>query len=72
MGVGGQGQALATLPLGKTQYSLYRRLSGPQGQSGQVWKISPPPGFDPQTSQPITSRYTDCAIPAHMRQLYSL
>jgi hypothetical protein len=21
----------------------------------------PPPGFDPQTVQPITSRYTDCA-----------
>ena len=32
-----------------------------------VWtgaKISPPPGFDPRTVQPVTSRYTDCAIPA--------
>jgi hypothetical protein len=27
---------------------LYRRLGGPQGQSGQVWKISPPPAFDSQ------------------------
>ena len=30
-----------------TQYALYRRLGGPQGQSGRVQKIaSPPPGFD--------------------------
>ena len=37
----------------------YRRLGGPQGRSGQVWKISPPPGFDPRTVQPVASRYTD-------------
>jgi hypothetical protein len=24
-----------------------------------------PPGFDPRTVQPVASRYTDCAIPAH-------
>jgi hypothetical protein len=30
-----------TLPSG---YPLYRRLDGPQGRSGQVWKISPPTG----------------------------
>jgi hypothetical protein len=41
MGVGGQRHAPAALPLGKTQYPMYRRLGGPQGQSGQVWKISP-------------------------------
>ena len=29
----------------KTRYPLYRRLGGPQGRCGQVWKISPPPGF---------------------------
>ena len=28
--------------------------------------ISPPPGFDPRTTQTIASRYTDWAIPAHM------
>jgi hypothetical protein len=28
------------------------RLGGPQGRSGQVRKISPPPGFDPRTVQP--------------------
>jgi hypothetical protein len=30
-----------------------------------VRKISPPPGFDPRTVQPVASRYTDWAIPAH-------
>ena len=46
---------------GKTRYPLYRRLGGPQGQYGQVRKISPPPGFDPRTVQPVASRYTDYA-----------
>jgi len=35
---------------------MYRRLGGPQGRSGQVRKISPPPGFDPRTVQPVGSR----------------
>ena len=30
---------------GKTRYPLYRRLSGPQGWSGQARKISPPTGI---------------------------
>ena len=33
-----------SLPPGKTRYQLYRRLSGSQGRSGQVRKISPPTG----------------------------
>ena len=49
----------------ETRYPLYRRLGGPQGRSGRVRKISPPPGFDPRTVQPVGSRYTDYAIPAH-------
>jgi hypothetical protein len=40
---------------------LYRRLGGPQGRSGRVRKISPPPRFDPRTVQPVASRYTDWA-----------
>jgi hypothetical protein len=40
---------------------LYRRLGGPQGLSGQAQKISPPTGFDPQTVQPVASRYTNRA-----------
>jgi len=41
-----------------TWYPLYRRLGGPQGQSGQVWKLSPPPWSD----QPIVSHYINYAI----------
>jgi hypothetical protein len=59
MGVGGQSHAPVTLPPGKTLYPLYRRLGGPQDWYGWVWKITPSPGFDPQTVQPVASRYTD-------------
>jgi len=66
MGVGGQSQALgALLPEYKARYPLYRRLGGPQDRSGSIRKISPPAGFDPQIVQPVVSRYTDCAFPAH-------
>jgi hypothetical protein len=50
-----------TLSPGKTRYPLYRRLGGHQGRSGQMRKISPPPGFDRWTFQPVVSRYTDWA-----------
>jgi len=59
MGVGDQHHTPAALPLGKTRYSLYRRLGGPQGQSGWEQKISPPLGFHPQTIKPAASCYTD-------------
>jgi len=49
-GVGVQCYAPAALPPGKTRYLLYRRLGGPQSRSGEVRKISPPPGFDPRPS----------------------
>ena len=49
---------------GKTRYPLFGRLGGPQARSGWVRKISPPPGFDPRSDQPVASRYTDWAIPA--------
>jgi hypothetical protein len=65
MGVGGQCHTPAVLPPGMPQYPLYRRLGGPQGRCGRVLKISPPPGFDPQTIQPVASRYTNYAILAH-------
>jgi hypothetical protein len=45
----------------ETQYPLHRRLGGPHGRSGRVRKISPPPGFDPRTTQPAASRYCDYA-----------
>jgi len=66
MGVGYQSYVPAVLLPGKTRYPLYRRLGGLQGQSGRVRKISPSPGFDPRTVQPIASRYTNYAIPAHI------
>ena len=61
---GGEGSASRpgrNLPPGKTRYPLYTRLGVFQGRSGQVRKISPPPGFDPRTVQPVGSRYTDYA-----------
>jgi len=57
----GDGSALRSgrylLP-GKSRYSLYRRLVWPQGRSGQLRRISPPPGFDPRTVQPVATRPT--------------
>jgi hypothetical protein len=54
--------APAAFLLGKARYSLYSRLGGLQGRSGRVLKISPPPGLDPRTVQPVASRYTDWTI----------
>ena len=65
MGEGGQAHAPAALPP-VTRYSLYRRLSGSRVRSQLLRIISPPPGFDPLTVQPVASSYTDYAFPAHM------
>ena len=43
---------------------LYRRTGEPQNRSGFVRKISPSPGFDPPTVEPVASRYTADAVPA--------
>jgi hypothetical protein len=40
----------------ETGCSFYRRLGGPQGPSGRVRKISPPPGFETLTVHPVASR----------------
>jgi hypothetical protein len=56
MGVGGQRHAPVALPPGMTRYPLYRRLGRPQGRSGLVLKILPPPGFDPRTVQLVVNR----------------
>jgi len=55
MEMGGKRHTPTALPPVKTWYSLYRRLHGPQGQSGRVLKISPPWGFHPRTVQPIAT-----------------
>jgi len=67
----GWGVSVTPRPLftpGKTRYPLYRRLGGLQSRSGQVRKISSPPGFDPQTVQPVVRRYTDWATSPHLEQ----
>ena len=55
MGLGGQRHAPADLLPGMTRYPLCRRLGGPQGRCGGVRKVSPPPGFDFQTIQPVAA-----------------
>ena len=40
---------------------LYGSMGGPQGR---MQKIPLPTGFDPRTVQPVSSRYTDCAVPS--------
>ena len=41
----------------ETRYPWYRRMGGPQDLSGQMRKISPTPGIDRRTVQPVASRY---------------
>ena len=66
MGVDGQIHAPAALPPRKgNRCTLYRILGGPQGRSGQTRKNLASKGFDPLTVQPVASRYTHPAIPAH-------
>jgi hypothetical protein len=48
-----------------TRYPVYKRLGGPQSQSGRVRTILHPVGFDPLTVKAVVSCYTDRAIPAH-------
>ena len=65
--MGGQRHAPAVLPAGKTRYPLFRGLGGPQRWSGRARKISPLPGFDPWTVQPVASLFTDWDIPARFK-----
>ena len=54
-----------SLPPGKTQYPLYKRLGGPQGRSGQVRKISPT-GYDPQTVYLVAQSLYRLSYPVHI------
>ena len=47
---------------GNDPVPLYGKHGGSQGRSGEVRKISPPPGFYPRIVQSVASRYTDWAI----------
>jgi hypothetical protein len=68
MGVGGQDHALATLLLQRDLVSHVQ--DGYKDWSVQARKISPLPGFDVRTIQPIVSCYTNYAIVAHSVQRY--
>jgi len=58
-----------TLPQGKTRYPFYRRLGGPQGQSGRAENLVPTE-IRSRTVQPIVSRYTDWATGSTHTTLY--
>ena len=67
---GGEGSAsrpgLSLLP-GNIRYPLYRRLGGPQGRSGHVRKISPPPR---SPDRPVLSQSLyRLSYPAHRQSI---
>jgi hypothetical protein len=63
IGMGGQRHAPATLLPGKRPGTHSKGgCVGPRAGLDGSGKISPPPGFDPRTVQPVASRYTDCAL----------
>jgi hypothetical protein len=66
MGIDGERHAAPALPMRSTRYAMYKKLGGPQGQSGPLQKISTLSRFDTRTVQHVTSLYTDWAIPAHI------
>jgi hypothetical protein len=54
-------------PRKESQYLLCMRFCGSQGRYGKEWKredLIPPLEFEPRAVEPVTSRYTDDAIPA--------
>ena len=61
----GQHHTWAVLPLRKSPSTHF--MGGWVGlgvQSGQAQQISPQPGFDPRTIQPVAGRCTSYTIPA--------
>ena len=56
---------MALLPPVKKPGTHVQETEWTQGRFGGVRKISPSPGFDPRSVQPVASRYTCYAIPAH-------
>ena len=53
-----------TLPLGKTRYPIYRRLGGPQGQSGRAENLVSI-GIQSRTVQPIAQSLYRLSYLAH-------
>jgi hypothetical protein len=55
----------------ETRYPMYRRLGWPEGQSGRVRKISPPPGFEPRTIEPRSESLYRLSCPGPQFHAYS-
>jgi len=62
----GQRNSADVLFPGIKKLSLYRMLSGPEGQPAEVRKKSPPQNFEPRTVQPAPFRYSDRSLLAHI------
>jgi hypothetical protein len=66
MDLGGHRHTLAVLlPRERDPVPILQEAGWVPGRAGRVQEISPSPAFDPRTAQPLASRYTDSAIPAH-------
>jgi hypothetical protein len=65
--MGGQRHDPAALSLGKKNRYYTGGWMGLSSGLDVYGKSRPPLGFDPRNVQPVASRLTDCAIPAHKR-----
>jgi hypothetical protein len=63
--MGGQQHAPVALIRKRDLVPIVQEAGWYPGGSGEARKISSPPGFDQRTDQPVASRYTYCASPAH-------
>jgi len=67
----GWGVSVTPQPLftpGKDPVPIVQEAEWVQGRSGEVRKISPSPGFDTRTHQPVASHYTDYATWPKIRE----
>jgi len=58
-----------TLPPGKTRYTFYRRLGGPQGRCGRAENLVPT-GIRSRTVQPVAQSLYRLSYPVHHLFLY--
>ena len=65
MEVGGQCHALAALPQEPPSTYCIGGWVGPRHGLDRCGKSRPPLAFDPNMSQLVASRYTECALPVH-------
>jgi hypothetical protein len=72
MGVSGHLRAPAALPQERNGCTNPIRSQVVPRASGQIWtceNLSPLPGFEPRTTQPVASHYIAYVIPTHFVQL---